>query len=267
MRRLMIIAATSVLALAVAAVAIAVTTAAGVSTTTATFDAAKGNIQSRTCTGQDNKTYEVTRGRYTGTVDFSNPSSDLDGPLSINARTVYSTSDNLGYVDGTFRVKDGDSRVSGRFSGTLDSSHNLVGFLDGWSWGTHARVLGNLSAELGTGSFVNGKIGAGSSTATAAVIAGPVCKGPKVDNHSAKKPDQKTDKKTDHAARPLSIKGEVTAVDTSAISVKWAGPATVTCKTDSTSPTTTGFSVGTKVEMKCEKVGTDWFLRELKLHA
>ena len=135
MRRLMIIAATSILALAVAAVAIAVTTAAGVSTTTATFDAAKGNIQTRTCTGQDNKTYEVTRGKYTGTVDFSNPSSDLDGPLTINARTVYSTSDNLGYVDGTFRVKDGDSRVSGRFSGTLDGSHNLVGFLDGWSSG------------------------------------------------------------------------------------------------------------------------------------
>ncbi len=261
MRRTLIFIVTGALALIAAVAAIAVTTATGITATTATFDATKGNVETRTCTGADNKAYELTRGSYTGTVAFTNPSTGLNGPLTINARTVFSTSDGLGYVDGTFRVKDGDSRVVGRFSGTLDKDRNVVGFFEGSSWGNHARVLGNLSAALGTGSFVGGKIGAGGSTAIAAVVAGPVCRGAKADH--------KSDNKPEHPARPLSIKGEVTALGsapTPSITVRWHGPATVTCNLDATSPSTALFPVGTKVEMKCEKVGTDWILRELKTH-
>jgi hypothetical protein len=275
MRRLFIIALGTAAALATAAVAIAVTITAGVSTATAGFDAAKVSVQTRSCTGEDSKAYEVTRGHYAGTMTSS--IADLAGPLTINARTVYSTSDNLGYVDGSFRVKDDDSRASGRIWGTLDKDGNLVGFLDGWSWGTHARVLGNVSAAFGAGTtgFVGGKLGAGGSTAITAIIAGPVCKGKKpehkTDDKSGHKTGDKSGHTTDHPARPLSVKGEVTAVgdgkDGSTITVRWIGPATVTCTRDATSPTTDGFPVGTKVAMKCEKAGTDWVLRELKTRA
>jgi hypothetical protein len=272
MRRTLMIALGTAVALATAAVAIAVTTAAGVTPTTATFGAVKVDSKSRACTGADTEAYEITNGRYSG--DMTSTNADLAGPITINARTVFSTTDKLGYIDGSFRVKDDNSRVSGRFWGTLDANRNLVGFLDGRSWGSHARVLGNLSAALGNGNFVGGKLGAGGSGAITAVIAGSVCKGPKPEHKSGAKPGDKAGHKSDHKsdkpARPLWVKGEVTAVSESAITVRWVGPATVTCNRDATStppsPTTEGFTVGTKVEMKCEKIGEDWVLRELKKH-
>ena len=176
MRRTLIIALGTAVALATAAVAVAaVFTAAGVSSTSATFAAAKVNSETRTCTGvADGKSFQITNGRYTGTADFTNPATDLDGALTIHARTTYSTTDRLGYVDGSFRIKDGDSRVNGKFWGTL-SGDKLVGFLAGESRGNHAKVLGNMSATFvpGTG-FTDGKLGAGSSAVVTAVIAGPV---------------------------------------------------------------------------------------------
>jgi hypothetical protein len=278
MRRTLMIAVGAAVALATAAVAIAVTTAAGVTTTTATFDAAKVNSKTRSCTGADTKAYEITNGRYVGSVNFTNPSTDLDGPLTIRARTVFSTTDTRGYVAGSFGVKDEDSRASGRIWGTL-SGDKFVGFLQGWSWGHHALVLGNVSATFvpATG-FTDGAVGSTSSHDVLAVIAGPVCKGPKPEPASGAKHDDKADHKSGHKtghkpdrpSRPVRVKGEVTAVgdgsDGSTITVKWAGPATVTCKRDATSPATAGFAIGTKVEMKCEKVGDDWVLRELKTH-
>jgi hypothetical protein len=256
MRRSFIIALGTAVALATAAVAMAAFTAAGVSTTTATFAAAKVDSKTRACTGADGKAFEITNGHYTGTADFTNPATDLDGPLTIHARTTYSTTDSLGYVEGSFRVKDDDSRVNGKFWGTLDGSGNLVGFLEGQARGHHAVVLGNLSAAFGPGTtgFVGGKLGTGSSTAVLAVIAGRPCKAPKPDKPA--KP-----------AKPVSVKGEVTALGTAApltITVTSKGPSTTTCTLDATSPAT--FPTGTKVEMKCELVGTTWMLRELKKH-
>jgi len=269
MRRTLIIALGTAAALATAAVAVAVTSVAGVSTTTADFAAAKDDSKThtRTCTGADAKTFEITDGRYTGTMTSTSPV--LAGPLTIHARTTYDTTNpaaKLGYVEGSFRIKDDDSRVSGKFWGTLDASGNLVGFLEGKSRGNHAVVLGNMSAAFGPGTtgFVGGKLGTGGSTAVAAVIAGPVCKGPK----PAPKPD-----KPGKPARPVSVEGTVSALDTLApdmsitLTTKKGDPKT--CAIDASSPSTALFPVGTKdVEMKCVWVGTPTAmltLRELKL--
>ena len=62
---------------------------------------------------------------------FTAPAGELSGPLTIDARTTYSTTDGLGYVEGSFRVQDSrhdPNRLGGRFTATLKGSQ-LVGFL------------------------------------------------------------------------------------------------------------------------------------------
>ena len=160
----------------------AVYTASGVSATTASFSTDKVNVRSASCTGGDGKAFTITQGRYTGTATFTAPAAELGGPLTIDARTVYSTTDGLGYVEGSFRVQDSrhdPNRLGGRFTATLKGSQ-LVGFLTASARGNHARVLGNLSATFvpATG-FTAGAVGSSSSTAVLAVVAGPVCPKPK----------------------------------------------------------------------------------------
>ena len=166
-------------------------------------------------------------GRYTGTADFAAPAADLGGPLTIDARTTYSTTDGLGYVEGSFRVKDDRRRLGGRFTGTLKGS-KLVGFLTASSRGNHARVLGNLSATFvpATG-FTAGAIGSTSSTAVLAVVAGPICPKPKPDAEA-------------RAEAPCRVvEGKVSAVGDgsvgSTITVATRGPSTATCTRDATS--------------------------------
>ncbi len=244
MRRTLIIALGTAVALATAALAFAVVpSVVGVSVATATFSTNKiEKSKTRTCTA-DTKTWQITDGHYTGTVTSLN--AVLAGSLAIHARTTYNTTDKLGYVEGSFRVKDDDSRVRGKFSGTINDG-KLVGFLTGKSHGNHAKVLGNLSAAFAGDStnFTDGQLGSGSSAAVLAVVAGPACKGPK----------------SDKPARTVSVKGEVTALPTVApftITVTPKKGDAKTCAIGGSSPSTALFPVGTKnVEMKCEWVGT-----------
>lgn len=233
MRRILIIGLGTAVALATAAVAIAVTTAAGVSTTTAMFTAAKTEANTRSCTA-DGKTFEITNGHYTGTAAFAAPNAALGGALTIHARTTYDTVAKLGYVQGSFRIKDGDSRVNGKFWGTLNNG-SLVGFLTGKARGNHAVVFGNISATFvpATG-FASGQLGSGSTGDRIAVIAGP-CKGDKPD-----KP-----------ASPVTVKGVLTLAATAATVTPKEGAAT-TCTFTAGSSLVSGFSNGNKVEMKCD---------------
>jgi hypothetical protein len=253
MRKTLVLALGAAVALVTAAVALAVVyTASGVSTTTAAFSTDKVSVlKVRSCTGADGKAFALTNGHYTGTADFTNPAADLDGPLTIKAHTTYSTTDGLGWVEGSFRVKDDDTRLSGRFSGTLKGTQ-LVGFLTAGSRGHHARVLGNLSATFAPATgFTGGALGSTSSTAVLAVLAGAPCK-------PAPKPKP---------VRPVSVHGVVSVVGNggvgSIITVTSKGPSTATCTLDATSPSTVGFPVGTKVEMKCASIANVWTLREL----
>ena len=258
MRKTLVIAVAAAVALATAAIAMAaVFTASGVSATTATFATDKVKLRSASCTGADGKAFTITQGRYTGTATFAAPAAELGGPLTIDARTTYSTTDGLGYVSGSFRVRDGRddrNRLGGRFTATLKGSQ-LVGFVTASARGNHARVLGNLSATFvpATG-FTAGAVGSTSSTAVLAVVAGPICPKPKP------------------APRPQvrSVDGKVSAVGDgsvgSTITIARRGLLTATCTRDATSPATTGIAVGTKLAMKCELIGTTWTLRGLRVH-
>ena len=255
MRKTLVIAVAAAVALATAALAMAaVFTASGVSATTATFATDKVKLRSASCTGADGKAFTITQGRYTGTATFAAPAAELGGLLTIDARTTYSTTDGLGYVSGSFRVREGRddrNRLGGRFTATLKGSQ-LVGFLTASARGNHARVLGNLSAAfVPTTGFTAGAVGSTSSTAVLAVVAGPTCPRPK----PAPKP------------RARVVEGKVTTVGDgsvgSTITIATRGPSSATCTRDATSPATTGIAVGTKVAMKCALIGTTWTLREL----
>jgi len=273
MRRTLFIALGTAVALVTAAVAFAaVFTATGVTATTATFTAntVVDHLKVRTCDSDPG--YAITDGHYSGgTIAFTNPALALDGDVMIHARTTLNTAGGgLGYVEGSFRVKkSGESLFSGKFSGTL-SSGVLVGFLTGKSHGNHAKVLGNMSAPFvpATG-FGAGNLGAGSATSALAVIAGPVCKGPKHEPKGPKPDEPKRVHVEGSLTAPLTLATLTAPLTTGTITVtSKKGP--TTCTIAAGSALGSGFSIPAKVEMECEWVGTPapgiLTLTKLKLH-
>jgi hypothetical protein len=269
MRKSLVIGLGAALALATAAVALAaVYTASGVSAATATFTAkpaSPSDVKSRTCTGSDTKEFKIFDGRYAGNATFTapvtSPAGQLDGDLTIRARTTVDTSSKLGYVVGSFSIKDADTRVNGSFAGTLNGT-TLSGFLTGSSRGSNAKVLGTLSGTFDPATGLTGALGTGNIAH--AVVAGPVCKG-----------SHRSDGKSDHS-RPSgrSVEGGLTAIttggnpSTTTITVTPKRGQPVTC-TVANAALLTGFSPvtspPTQVEMKCESVGNPSVLTLMSL--
>lgn len=269
MRRTITIALGTLVALATAAIAFAVVpTVGGVSTAAAKFSTTQiDRSKTSSCTA-DTKTWEFTHGHYTGTVDSENPV--LAGSLTIHAKTTYNKTEELGYVSGSFKIKDDDSRVKGTFAGTI-SKGILVGYLTGKSRGNHAKVLGNLSAKFagGTTNFDEGQIGSGSSIAVLAVVAGRPCKGEKSDDKSEKGKESKAGKSESGKGKVMEVKGEITGLpnDSSTKITVTGEKGPVMCAVDAKYAIPADFQVGTKdVEMKCEAIGDPavWTLRKLE---
>ena len=273
MRRTVTIALGTAAALATAAVAFAVVPAVvGVSEATAKFSTTTIDRSKTSSCTTDGKTWEVTHGHYTGTVESAN--AVLAGSLTIHAKTTYNTKDKLGYVDGSFKIKDDDSRVRGAFAGTIKDG-KLVGYLTGKSHGNHAKVLGNLSADFAGGStnFANGQIGSESSTAVLAVVAGRPCKGEESEGEKSEKgkdpKDGKGEKGDGVRAKVVEARGEITGLpDGTSTKITLTGKyGPKSCVVDAKYAIPAGFPVGTKdVEMKCEAVGDPavWTLRKLE---
>ena len=255
MRKRLLIALGATVALVTAAAATAaVFTASGISATTATLTTAQaGTIKTRTCTGDDGKSFTTTEARFTGTADFTNPASDLDGPLTVFIHSTVDNGSHLGVVQGSFRVKDDDTNLKGGFVGTLDAAGKFSGFLTGTARGNHASVIGTLSGTFApnTGFASPGaSFGAAPTSAAFAVIAGPVCKKSKHQN-----------------GQRSAFEGTISALNAgppATVTVTGKGPSSATCTLDANSPSTAGFVVGDKVEMKCENISNTWFLRKLE---
>jgi hypothetical protein len=251
MRRTILTAVAAAAALATAGLALATLNASGVSATTATFSAAKQRSETRTCTGNGD-TYEITNGRYAGTIDFADPNSDLDGPVQIQVRSVLNKTKGVGYVQGWLRVKDDDRRGHGAFVGTLDGSGNVDGFFQGRVNRKYAVLLGGVSAKFSAdGGFTAGKLGNG-ETSLPAVLAGRPC----------------TDSKPAPVAVRLVVKGTVSALDSSKITVAPKDKtAAQTCEIKAgTSPSLDGVAVNSEVEMGCGLVDGKMTLLKLKKH-
>lgn len=249
MRRTIVIALVAAVALTTAGIAVATLGPSGVSATTATFSAARSHGETRTCTG-NGSTYEITRGRYVGTIDFAEPNNELDGPLTIDARSVLNTTTGIGYVDAWVRGRDGDRTVRGRLVGTLDGSGKVDGFFQGRASHRSGVLLGAVSATFtAAGGFADGRLGNG-TTSLPAVLVGKPC----------------TSTKPAGIAVRLLVRGDVAAIAPDAITVNPRdGSPAQSCKLKAgVSPSTAGIAVGSKVEIRCGLVQGEMTLLKLK---
>ena len=161
MRRLTLgVAAMVVLATAGLAVAKGLADTKGIKTVAGTFTATtvEQRGKERTCRTTDGKTIVTKNARYRGTAAGD---ADLAGAITIDARSVVNTTDNVGVVEGRLRVDvaSGGDTVA-RFSAVYDRG-KLVGLARGHVQEPHARLFANVSASFAAGSgFTGGKIGA-----------------------------------------------------------------------------------------------------------
>jgi hypothetical protein len=161
------------------------------SAVSATFSAApSGTVTTRTCTTTDNKTITIADGKYTGNA--VSPNAALQGAITVRARSVINTTDNVGTVTGAYRidVASGGDTV-GAFTTVYDHG-TIAGWTDGRAHSPAGRLLGNLSAAFAaTGNgFQSGKIG-GSTANGSAIALGPTsCKpsSPPVEKSEARGP-------------------------------------------------------------------------------
>jgi hypothetical protein len=239
MRRALALGTLGLSALAMAGVAVATLGFSGTQTVTATFSAARDRAETKTCTGSDG-TYEIVKGRYTGEADSS--VSALDGPLTLNVTSVYNTTEKVGWMTASVRVRRGgasdDRDFTGRLTGTLTGGSGdtrvLDGFATGRILGNYADVIGNVTASFtAAGGFTGGRLGEGG--ANVALMVGRSCVKP------------------GPAAVQLVVKGTIESLSSTSISVRPRdGSGTQTCAVKpGTSPSTSRFETGDSVEMRC----------------
>jgi hypothetical protein len=165
----------------------------------ATFTATGASTSTRTCTTADGKSISISDGKYTGVAAGD---ADLAGNITLRARSVINTTDNVGTVDGQLRIDVASGRdTSAAYSGVY-AAGTLAGFAVGRAHDPSARLIANLSATFSPATgFTNGKLGGGTAGGMAVELSGASCKGD--DN----KPDRS------------EARGTVTAVSSSSITV------------------------------------------------
>jgi hypothetical protein len=138
------------------------------------------HLTTTTCTGADG-VYAVTHATYTGTATSADPR--LDGTLRVQVKSVVNTTTNLGFLRGTFHVRDvGGGSANGTLVGVL-SGGTLQGFATGDLRGPHpaagmphparAELLGSVTASFTpAGGFTAGSLGVGPATDTAIALTG-----------------------------------------------------------------------------------------------
>jgi hypothetical protein len=137
-----------------------------------TFSAAAGTVTTNSCTTSDGKSITVTRGTYTGTASGD---ADLTGAITLRVQSVVNTTDNIGTVNGQFKIAASSGNTNGMFSSVYDGG-SIAGLATGRA-GTSA-LLGNLSATFSaTTGFTNGKIGGGTAGGSAVELSRGGCQG------------------------------------------------------------------------------------------
>ena len=117
-------------------------------------------LRATTCTGSDG-TYQDTNAVYTGTATSSNAS--LNGPVEIRAHSVVNTTEQLGWLDGTLRVRPASGGgVSASFHAAI-ANGNLVGLVTAGVNNGGKLVASLSSAFTPSGGFTSGNLGTGST--------------------------------------------------------------------------------------------------------
>jgi hypothetical protein len=148
-RRKAVIAAAVATMLVTAGAALAFHGFSSAGTVTATFVAnTAANSQSQTCTAANNDSIQISEATFTGTATSAD--THLNGPITIDARSVYDATTNAGSVTA-------DVSTTGGFEGRLIAV-NVKGQLQGFLVGEESgggqsgggQVLGNLSSSFST---------------------------------------------------------------------------------------------------------------------
>jgi hypothetical protein len=230
--RKFIYASVAAVALVVTSVAVAhgIEGAKSAKTVAATFAATGSSTSSKTCTTADGKTIVVTDGKYTGTATGD---ADLTGAITLRARSVINTTDDVGTVAGAFKIAVAGRDTQGSYSAVYDHGA-LAGLAVGNAHKPNNRLIGNISAGFSAASgFTGGKLGGGTTGGSAVEIATSSCK----------------------AARTVPEKSEahgtISALSTSSITV-----AGLTCAipSDKATDLNAKFKVGDVATIRCNLV-------------
>ncbi len=120
-------------------------------------------IRSNTCVGSDG-TYQDTTATYTGTATSSDPR--LNGPVEIRARSVVNTTEGLGWLDGTLRVRGSSAGSSASIRGAV-ANGSVVGLVNGnGDHGGNGKLVATFTSTFSqNGGFTaGGHIGSGTAT-------------------------------------------------------------------------------------------------------
>jgi hypothetical protein len=209
-----------------------------------TFSATGTSTSSKTCTTTDGKTIVVTDGKYTG-VAAGDP--DLTGPITLRARSVVNTTDNVGTVDGRFSIDVANGRNTDAVYSAVYDHGAIAGLAVGKAHQPNSKLIANLSATFSAASgFTGAKLGGGTSGGSAVELGAGSCK-----------PAHTT-------AERSEAHGVVTALSTTSITV-----ANVTCTipAEKSADVNAKLKVGDTAEIRCSVVsGTSTLTRYEKKH-
>jgi len=139
-----------------------------------TFSATGTSTSSRTCTTTDGKTIVVTDGKYTGVAAGD---TDLTGPITLRARSVINTTDNVGTVEGRFSIDVANGRDTSGSYAAVYSQGAIAGLAVGKAHQPNAKLIANLSATFSAASgFTGAKLGGGTAGGTAVEVGPGSCR-------------------------------------------------------------------------------------------
>jgi len=228
MRKLVYVAAALVALVATSfAVAHGIEGAKTAKAVTGGFDAAAVSTSSRSCTTADGKTLVITEGKYTG-VATGDPT--LAGPITLRARSVINTTDDVGVVHGGFRIDVAASRDTEAVFAAVYDHGTIAGLATGKAHGPNARLLANLSASFTAGKEIKGGKLGGTSGGSAVELGPGSCR--------LAKPN----------AEHSEARGTITQLTTGLITV--AG-LTCTIPSDKSADVNAKFKNGDRVAIRC----------------
>lgn len=138
-----------------------------------TFTATGSTTSTRTCTTTDGKTIVITDGKYTGAA-AGDP--DLTGAITLRARSVINTTDNVGVVDGRLTIDASGKNTEASYQAVYDHG-TIAGLAAGKAHESKARLVANLSATFSPASgFTAGKLGGGTAGGGAVELGAGSCK-------------------------------------------------------------------------------------------
>jgi hypothetical protein len=164
----------------------------------ATFTATGSTTSTRTCTTTDGKTIVVTDGKYTGAA-AGDP--DLTGAITLRARSVINTTDQVGTVEGRLAIDASGKNTEASYSAVYDHG-TLAGLAAGKARESKGKLLANLSATFSAATgFTAGKLGGGTAGGGAVLLSSGGCKS------------------SGSSSEKSSARGTVSALSTSSITV------------------------------------------------